>query len=38
MREQETIFGEMRANGGLTGIPVHCADCQCSYSNGDVAG
>jgi hypothetical protein len=26
------IFGEMRANGCLTGILVYCADCQCSYS------
>jgi hypothetical protein len=32
MREQKITFGEMRSNGGPTGVLVYCADYRCSHS------
>jgi hypothetical protein len=32
MRPVKITFGEMRAGGGPTDIPVYCADYRCSHS------
>src|SRR4051794_15564175 len=38
MRNQKITFGEMRSDGGPTGIMVYCADHRCSHSVAMSAG